>query len=106
MIQMDPNNMPAGWVNLGYVALHVAKLRKFTTDLQRFIRWTPVATALQPLKAGSKEAWDLIDKECVSQQEINDLAETLRETASLQLHLAAELKDEKASRQNRNGGLA
>jgi len=48
--------LPAGYVELRGVAVHVARLRRYTTDIHRFMQYLPFVEDLESLGAATP-AW-------------------------------------------------
>ena len=88
--------LPAGFIDLDGAAVHVATLRRFTTDVHRFQRLYPIVRKIQAHAPGSA-AW----VEQVAAIDRGDLAAvqtTLTEAGALHEALASELDAELLSR--------
>lgn len=98
---MDENKLPAGYVDLGTHAIHIAKLRKLTPDVDRFMKYLPHALDLQTYAPGSPEAFALFDKAAPSRSEGEDLLQTVNELAEFQFAAAGALKAEAERREGK-----
>jgi len=54
--------LPAGYLNLGFMAMHVAKLRKHTGDINRFQKYLPLAVEISETEPFSEESLALFDR--------------------------------------------
>ena len=80
------NTLPAGYVDLGYAAMHVSELRKHTADINRFQKYLPLAVEISATEPFSDESWALFDKtDCAK-----SLAQTCVELGKLALALGVD----------------
>ena len=56
------SQLPAGYVLLAGVAMHISELKKHTTDVQRFQRHLPLMTELAEAAPGSPASFAVLDK--------------------------------------------
>jgi hypothetical protein len=82
--------LPAGYVDLDGVAVHVAKLRNYTTDVRRFMRCYPVCQALEQHPPGSEPWRDIVRG--LTDEDRQGVAVTLREAGALFMALSADLE--------------
>ncbi|MEA3276572.1 MAG: hypothetical protein U9Q81_15030 [Pseudomonadota bacterium] len=84
--------LPAGYVEIGDVAVHVALVRKHSSNVARFLKWLPAALELEQHEIGSPHWRGVVDTHCKTEQDFDDLTLTLREAAAEQLEIAAEME--------------
>jgi len=92
---MSLNSLPPGFVDLGTGAVHIATLRRFTSDVHRFMRHLPLMRELAEHEPGSRGAAELIARA----GDVDAFALSLRECGELELALAREIERELARRQ-------
>ncbi|MCP5441016.1 MAG: hypothetical protein H6958_10425 [Chromatiaceae bacterium] len=85
------SNLPPGYVALANVAVHMATLRRFTRDPDRFLRMAPTAERLTPMDPASDEA-RAIYRDAAMAGDLFDLALTLREYSELETAIADGLR--------------
>ena len=56
------NTLPTGYVDLGFIAMHVADLRRHTADLYRFQKYLGLALELKQTEPYSDESFAVVDK--------------------------------------------
>ena len=81
-------NLPAGYVDLGFMAIHIADLRKHTADIHRFQKYVGLALELEPTETYSAE-WVAVAERADCEE---SLRLTCRELAQLWLLTAADLE--------------
>lgn len=81
-------NLPAGYVDLGFMAIHIADLRKHTADIHRFQKYVGLAIELEPTAPHSAESVAVAEKADCEES----LRLTCRELAQLWLLTAADLE--------------
>ena len=54
--------LPAGYVDLGFCAMHISEIRQHTTCVHRFQQYLPLALELQETRPNSAEARAVIAK--------------------------------------------
>lgn len=96
---MSENTLPAGYVDLGTHATHIANLRHLVPDVDRFMRYLPHALKLQSHAPGSPEAFAVFDEAAPSRGEAEDFIKTINELAVVQLAAAEELQAEAKRRE-------
>lgn len=84
-------NLPAGYVRLKHVAVHLSTLRRFTADPERFQRMVPTVESLTPLDPTSDEARAIYRRAAIA-GDLDDLSATLVEYADLETTIAAEMQ--------------
>ena len=89
-----PENLPAGYVDIEGAAIHVAKLRKFTTDVNRFRKYLQTAVAITKTEPQSPAWIELVE----SADSIDELLVTMTELGHLNLTIAEDLRAEAAER--------
>ena len=55
-MQEEQNTLPPGYIDLGYVAMHAAKLRKYTADIHRFQAYLGLVLELERTEPNTKES--------------------------------------------------
>ena len=88
---MNDQLLPGGFVVLRGVAIHVAKLRRYTTDVRRFMRFLPFVEDLENLGVGTP-AWKARLRS-MKRDEIRGTRLTIDELGRLYFAEAAELGD-------------
>lgn len=81
---------PAGFVEIGKNAVHIAFIRRYSSDVQRFIRCLPVIERMRLFKPGSAE-WGAIASTLDFLQR-RDVERTFYELASVNFAMAEHLK--------------
>ena len=81
-------SLPAGYVDLGFMAMHTAKLRKHTTDIHRFQKYVSLAVELEPTAPHSAESVAVFERADCEES----LRLTCRELAQMWLLTAADLE--------------
>lgn len=72
----DPSeSLPPGYINLGPASLHVADVKRFTADINRFRKYLPMVLALWPLAPGCEEEQDIWE----NAESVDDLLITITE---------------------------
>ena len=89
---MNDQLLPGGFVVLRGMAMHVAKLRRHTTDVRRFMRFLPFVEDLENLGAGTP-AWKARLRS-MKRDEILGVRLTMAELSNLFVAEAAELDEE------------
>jgi hypothetical protein len=88
---LTTDQLPAGYTLVSGVAIHVASLRRYTTDVHRFQRFLPFIEELESLGVGSP-AWKAMVA-TLTRDEIRGVQLTMQETVVLSQALAADLLD-------------
>lgn len=89
------NQMPAGYMLVGTMAIHVASVREFTADIERFKRCLPLAERIEKHELGTPE-WHKCVAEILDENpsiEFEDIAATFEESAEIVQAACAELRD-------------
>ena len=89
---MNDQLLPGGFVVLRGMAMHVAKLRRYTTDVRRFMRFLPFVEDLENLGVGTP-AWKARLRS-MKRDEILGVRLTMAELSNLFVAEAAELDEE------------
>jgi len=82
--------LPAGYIAITGGAVHIAHLRKYTSDHHRFMRCKPIVAELERLGQGSAEWRSRLNS--MSDAEIDDVSDTMRELGQLHHALAEYLE--------------
>jgi hypothetical protein len=78
---------PAGYVDIGTALVHVSQVRKFTSDIHRFMAYVPIAVKFEHVEPQSQAAGHLI----ASVPDVSLLSLTMMELAHLNIELADQL---------------
>ena len=81
------SKLPPGYIDFGFVAIHVAKVAPYTADIHRFMKYLSVALALSKTEAGTPEAFAVLDG--MKANQLDDLQKTLEELGNLMTEGAA-----------------
>ena len=81
------HELPAGYVDLGFGAMHVAELRKYTTDIYRFQECVGLALELETREPNTEEWLAVVEKA----GDIEALALTCRELSEVLLEVFSQL---------------
>ena len=82
------NELPADYVDLGWVAMQIVELRKHTTDIHRFQKYLGLALELDTHEPNTEEYLAVVEKA----GDIEALALTCRELGELSLSGASALE--------------
>ena len=82
------DTLPAGYVDLGFMAMHVADLRRHTADIYRFQTYLGLALELEAHEPNTEEYLAVVEKAV----DTDALALTCRELAELSLSTASALE--------------
>jgi len=105
----DLTDLPAGYVDLGTVAVHVSEIRAFSSDVNRFLKMLPKVIALTAHDPDSTKAREIY-AEAICFGLAKQLADTLEECSAIELNalkgLQAQIHDkEKADCAKERSGL-
>ena len=81
-------SLPAGYVDLGFMAIHIADLRKHTADIHRFQKYVGFALELEPTEPRSDEWLAVVERA----GDAEALMETVRELFLLTASSLEELR--------------
>lgn len=81
------NTPPAGYVDIGTALVHVSKVRKFTSDIHRFMAYVPIAIQFEHIEPQSQAAKHLI----AFVPDVSLLSLTMTELAHLNIEMAYQL---------------
>ena len=84
------HELPAGYIDFcGLVAIHLAELRKHTTDIHRFQKYVGLALELEPTENGTEEWLSVVEKA----DDIEALMLTCREIYEALLEVSSLLEE-------------
>lgn len=89
---MSANQLPAGYVVLSNVAVHISQLRKYTTDVRRFQRYLPLIDELMLHEPGT-DPWRKVTVG-LSLAERREFETTMYESAALKRACIEDLSEE------------
>ena len=92
---MIEQTLPAEYVDLGTHAMHVAELRRYTSDVHRLLKHLPLACELIGLPQGSPDAWPISERADSSRA----LNATLREASAMMFAAARILESDPEQRE-------
>lgn len=73
------SDLPAGYLVIGDTPFHVANVRRYTTDIERFKQYLPLVNELHGLTPGDEGARDI----CAKADDFEALALTCEESGRL-----------------------
>jgi len=88
--------LPAGYMTVNGVAVHIAEVRKYTSDIHRFREYLPLAEEIMQHEIGSPESWEVVDKA----PDPEALADTVAELGAFLAACADQLRAEAERRGN------
>ena len=88
------NKLPAGYIEISDVAIPISRLEKFTTDVDRFLKYLPAATEINNHEPRSPRWIEIAE----SAENIKDLAATVGELGRFHTAMAEDLEAELTER--------
>jgi len=88
--------MPAGYLTIAGVAVHIAEVRQYTADIHRFREYLPMAEEINQHEAGSPEWIGVIEQA----PDPDSLADTVSELGAFMASCAEQLRAEAERRAN------